>query len=105
MSERRVDGRAISWQARSRHLRDNIWRGRLGEADKSRPGGRLRLLEYSFGLFVVQIRGGLNDCVVSGLSIDQKNGELSLEWRDLFAQFFKEKKIAKDILTDAPVGP
>ena len=86
------------------HLRDNAGLGRLGEADKSRPGGRLRLFEHCSGLFVVQIRGGLNDFAVPGLSIDQKKGELSFEWRDLFARFFEEKKMAKGVLKDAPVG-
>ena len=104
MSLRHENGHTICRKALSQHLRDNVGLGRLGEADKSRPGGRLRLFKHSSGLFVVQIRGGLNDCVVPSLSIDQKNGELSLEWRDLFARFFEEKKMAKGILKDAPVG-
>jgi hypothetical protein len=95
----------VKWRrALFQHLRDNAGLGRMGEADKSKPGGRLRLFEHSFGLFVVQIRGGLNDCVVPSLSIDQQKGELSFEWRDLFARFFEEKKMAECVLKDAQVG-
>lgn len=93
------------WQrALFQHLRGNAGLGRMGEADKSRPGGRLRLFEQTSGLFIVQIRGGLNDCVVPGLSIDQKKGELSFEWRDLFARFFEEKKMAQCLLKDEQVA-
>ena len=104
MSWHHENGHALRLRDLSRHLRDNAGPARLGEADKSRPGGRLRLFENSAGLFVVQIRGGLSDCMVPGLSINQKNGKLSFEWRDLFARFFGEKKTAESILKDAPVG-
>ena len=104
MSLRQEHGDTIWRRALFQHLRDNAGLGRLGEADKSRPGGRLRLFEHSSGLFVIQIRGGLNDCVVPGLSIDQKKGELSFEWRDLFARFFEEKKMAEGVLKNSQVG-
>ena len=104
MSLRQEHGDANWRRALFQHLRDNAGLGRMGEADKSKPGGRLRLFEHSSGLFVVQIRRGLNDCVVPGLSIDQQKGELSFEWRDLFARFFEEKKMAECVLKDAQVG-
>lgn len=104
MSLRQEHGDAKWRCALFQHLRDNAGLGRMGEADRSKSGGRLRLFEHSSGLFVVQIRGGLNDCVVPGLSIDQQKGELSFEWRDLFARFFEEKKMVECVLKDAQVG-
>ncbi len=37
----------VKWRrALFQHLRDNAGLGRMGEADKSKPEGRLRLFEY-----------------------------------------------------------
>lgn len=56
------------------------------------------LIEHCTGLFVVQIRGGLNDCAVLALHIDATKCELSVDWRGLFAQFFNERRITEEIL-------
>lgn len=78
--------------------------GRLGEADRSRPGGRLRLFEKPAGLFVIQVRAGVGDCAISGLGIDTCKWELSFEWRDIFSQFFGEKRATDAVLNGAPVS-
>lgn len=78
--------------------------GRLGEADKSRPGGRVRLFENTVGLALAQIRGGLHDCTLPSLTIDRVKGAISLDWRDLFTRFFGEKRMIDRVLERAPMS-
>ena len=48
--------------------------------------------------FIVQIRGGLNDSVVSELRVDTENSEISFNWIGLFTHFFREEKVANEVL-------
>ena len=68
-----------------------------------RIGGRLRLIENSRGVFVVQVRGGLSDCAVPGLHIDRKKHKLSLEWKALFRHFFTQKRLQLETVKQDPV--
>lgn len=71
-----------------RHMREGGDLGPMGEADKYKPSERRRLFGHSEGwgppsypiqifepettegMFVIQVRAGLNDCAVPGLRID-----------------------------------
>ena len=82
----------------------------MGEADRFRPSERRRLFgelegwgppsypipifepKSTEGMFVIQVRAGLNDCAVPGLKIDQEKRELSFDWIGLFSRFFRERK-------------
>ena len=85
-------------------IQETAGQGRLGEADKSKPGNRMRLYEDNVGLFVVQIRGALDDGALPGLGINEKNLEVSIIWKELFARFFGEKKMIESVLENSPVG-
>lgn len=119
----RYPGRAVfsvrsknsSWNPRSldvstfkrktfERLRAEAGSGRLGEADKSVPGSRIRLFESPVRMFVVQVRGSVGDCALPALNIDAGKRELSCEWRDLFDRFFGERRITTTALNSAPVG-
>lgn len=78
--------------------------GRLGEADKSVPGSRLRLFESPVGMFAVQVRGIVGDCALPALDIDPSTQELSFNWKDLFSRIFGEQKVVTTVLHGAPVG-
>ena len=85
-------------------LRNEAGPGRLGEADKSVPGSRIRVFDSPVGMFVVQVRGSVGDCAVPVLNIDSSRHEVSFDWRDLFDQFFGEQKVVKAGLHDTLVG-
>ena len=85
-------------------MMDEAGPGRLGEADKSVPGSRIRLFESPVGMFVVQVRGSVGDCALPALNIDPSKHELSFEWRDLFNRFFGERKVATAVSNGAPVS-
>ena len=85
------------------NLQNKAGSGRLGEADRSMPSSRMRIIEATAGLFVVQIRGGLNDCATPALNIDFKNHEVSCDWKDLFTQYFQEKRVASLVLENEGV--
>ncbi len=86
------------------NLMDKAGPGRLGEADKSVPGSRIRLFESPVGMFVVQVRGSVGDCALPALNIDPSKHELSFEWRKLYNLFFGERKVATAVLQRAPVS-
>lgn len=93
-----------------RHMRERGDLGPMGEADKYKPSERRRLFGHSEGwgppsypiqifepettegMFVIQVRAGLNDCAVPGLRIDQEQREISLYWIGLFSRFFGERR-------------
>ncbi|KAF6232910.1 hypothetical protein HO173_008873 [Letharia columbiana] len=94
-----------------RHMREREGGlGPMGEADKYKPSERRRLFgqsdgwgppsypiqifepETTEGMFVIQVRAGLNDCAVPGLTIDQEQHEISLDWIGLFSRFFGERR-------------
>ena len=77
---------------------------RMGEADKTQPGSRVRLFENTAGLAVVQIRGGLHECTLPSLTIDRGKRAISLDWRDLFMRFFSEKRMEDRVLEHAAVS-
>ena len=85
-------------------LREGVGNNRLGEADKSVPGSRMRFFESPVGMFVVQIRGSVGDCALPALNIDVSRHELSFEWRNMFDRFFGARKVATALLDGAPVG-
>ena len=82
----------------------------MGEGDKYKPSDRRRVFGDSEswgppslpipifepmateGLFVVQVRAGLNDCAIPGLKIDQVKCEISFKWTELFDRMFSERK-------------
>ena len=68
------------------------------------PGRRVRLFDKTVGLSLVQIRGGLHDCALPSLIIDQTKREITLEWNNLFTRFFSEKRRTKSTLENAPVS-
>ena len=86
------------------NLMDQARPGRLGEADKSVPGSRIRLFESPVGMFVVQVRGSVGDCALPALNIDPSKHKLSFEWRNLYNLFFGERKVATAVLYGAPVS-
>ncbi|KAL9132583.1 MAG: hypothetical protein Q9175_006243 [Cornicularia normoerica] len=93
-----------------RHMREKGGLGPMGDADKYMPSERRRLFGESEGwgppsrpipifepvttegMFVIQVRAGLNDCAVPGLKIDQEEREISFDWTGLFSRFFCERK-------------
>lgn len=85
------------------NLRDKAGLGVGGVASQSQSKSRLRTIEHCTGLFVVQVRGGLNDCAVTRLHIHMKNREVSIEWKHLFGHFFREKRFTDAISRNAPV--
>ena len=87
-----------------RRLRDELGTGRLGEADKSVSGSRIRLFEPPGGMFLIQVRGSLGDCTLPALSIDHIGNELSFEWRDMFDRYFGQRKMITTVLLGAPVS-
>lgn len=94
-----------------RHMMEKGGLGPMGEADKYRPSERRRLFgesegqgmpnypvsilepERTEGIFVIQVRAGLNDCAVPGLKIDREAREVSLDWRLLYSRFFGERRL------------
>lgn len=48
------------------------------------------------GLFVTQVRGGMNDSAVLGFKVDQKRFEVSFEWRKILSHYFEEQRITDD---------
>ena len=95
---------AVSKRKIFERLRYEAGPGRLGEADKSVPGSRIRVFDSPVGMFVVQVRGSVSDCALPVLNIDSSRHEVSFEWRDLFDQFFGEQRAAKAVLYDALVS-
>ena len=97
-----------------RHMRERGGLGPMGEGDKYKPSemGRLfgeseRWGPQSFstpifepvateGMFVVQVRAGLNDCGIPGLKIDQEKREISFNWIELFERMFTERKALQE---------
>ena len=93
-----------------RHMREKGGLGPMGEGDKYKPSERRRLFGESEGwgppsfpipilepvategMFVVQVRAGLNDCAVPGLKIDQEKREISFNWIELFSRMFSERR-------------
>ena len=92
-----------------RHMREKGGLGPMGEGDKYRPSDRRRVFGESQGwgpprpipifepvategMFVVQVRAGLNDCAVPGLKIDQEKREISFNWIELFSRMFSERE-------------
>ena len=93
-----------------RHMREKGGLGPMGEADKYKPSDRRRIFGESEGwgqpsrpvpvfepkategMFVIQVRAGLNDCAVPGLRIDQNRHEISLDWMGLFSRFYGERR-------------
>ncbi len=86
-----------------RNLRNEAILGAGGLAKQTRPASRLRTIESSTGLFIIQVRGGLNDSAVTKLHIDVKNGEVSFEWKELFKHFFREKSFIAAVPETRPV--
>ncbi len=74
------------------------------EVDPSRSSNRLRLVEYARRIFIVQVRGGLNDCALPALQINHERHELSVDWKWLFGRFFARKKMIRTELEDALVS-
>ena len=97
--------RARQWEEFSKMLLARVGTGRLSEADRSVPGSRMRLYTCPPGLFVVQVRGSVCDCAIPSLNfnVNPLRLEVSFEWRDLFHQFFGERKIVGAVLDGAPV--
>lgn len=92
-----------------RHMREKGGLGPMGEADKYKPSDRRRIFRESDGrgppnlavlifepkategMFVIQVRAGLNDCAVPDLRIDEEKREISLNWIGLFSRFYGEQ--------------
>ena len=107
-------------RATFRCMREKGGLGGLGKADKYRPSDLSQIFSLvdeeiqepvpvfepvlTEGLFTIQIRGGMNDCAIPGLRINQDHQEVSLEWRDLFTRFFGEQKMMVDVLNNDPVS-
>ena len=75
----------------------------VADASQSQPASRLGTGERCTDLFMVQVRGGLNDCAVTNLQLHMMEDEISIEWKELFTEFFGEKDIVDKILKEAPV--
>ena len=73
--------------------------GRLGRINTSGPKSRLRMYDNTRGIFLTQVRGGLRDCAMPSLTIEPKKHKISVDWKDLFTQFFGEKNMAKETLS------
>ena len=94
-------------------MREKGGLGPMGIRDKYKPSDMLRLFgESEFwrpsidpirtfepktteGIFVIQVRAGLNDCAIPGLKIDQDQREVSLDWSGMFSHFFREREAAE----------
>ena len=72
-------------------LRDHVRSEGLDLTIDARPKGRMPIKARCADLFVIQVRGGLNDCAVPGLHVDPKNRQLSLDWKALFNLYFNDK--------------
>lgn len=81
------------------YVEEKLGTGRLGRIDGSGPRSRLRLYDDTAGLFLTQVRGGLRDCVMPGVTIEPKRHKISIDWKDLFTQYFSEKNVANKILS------
>lgn len=62
---------------------------------KSKLRSQLQTVERCSDIFIIQVRGGLSDCAVQDLHIDPKKHEISLDWRLLFREYFKEKHLTR----------
>ena len=100
-----TNNRGRRWDDIFRTLLARVGTGRLGDADRSISGSRMRLYESPPGLFVVQVRGSVCDCAIPSLNVnvDPLRHELSFEWRNLFHRFFGEWKTVRAVLDGAPV--
>lgn len=96
-----------------RHMREKGGPGPMGEADKYKPSERRRIFgelegwgpwsrpipvlepETTEGMFVIQVRAGLNDCAVPGLKIDQGKREISFDWVGLFSCFYGARRMVE----------
>ncbi len=112
-TNQRNDPERLYEDAIFRHMRERGGLGPMGIRDKYKPSDMLRLFgESDFrrpsidpirtfepktteGIFVIQVRAGLNDCAVPGLKIDQDKREVSLDWLGLMSHFFRERKAAE----------
>ena len=97
-----------------RHMREGGGLGPMGDGAKYKPTEMGRLLGASErwgpqnfstpifepvateGMFVVQVRAGLNDCAIPGLKINQKKREISFNWIELFDRMFSERKALQE---------
>lgn len=95
--------RGRQWDDMFKTLLARVGPGRLG--DRSVSGSRMRLYKCPPGLFVVQVRGSVCDCAIPSVNfnVEPLRLELSFEWRDLFHQFFGERKTVRAVLDGAPV--
>ena len=100
-----TNNRERQWDDISKSLLARLGTGKLDNADKSVPGSRMRLYACPPGLFVVQVRGSVSDCAIPSLNLNVNplRLEISFEWRDLFHQFFAERKMVRAALDIAPV--
>ena len=96
------------------HMRERGGLGPMGEGDKYKPSDRRRIfgrsegrglpsfpipefeLVATEGMFVVQVRAGLNDCAIPGLKINQAKREISFNWTELFERMFSERKALQE---------
>ena len=97
-----------------RHIREIRGPGPMGEGDKYKPSDMRRVLGGSEGrrrpsfpipkfepvategMFVVQVRAGLNDCAFPGLKINQAKREISFNWIELFERMLSERKALQE---------
>ena len=100
-----TNNRERQWDEVSKPLLARVGAGMLGDADRSVPGSRMCLYTCPPGLFVVQVRGSLCDCAIPSLNLNVNplRLEVSFEWKDLFHQFFGERKMIRAVLDAAPV--
>jgi hypothetical protein len=75
--------------------------GNLDEGDASKVARPEPLFENTVGRTLIQIRGGLHDCTLPSLIVEQEEDALSFEWKDLFTRYFGDKK---RILENEPVS-
>ena len=80
------------------NIRDAVRSPGLDGPSQIQRKGRLPTIDRCRGVFVTQIRGGLNDCAVPSLNIDLKKHELSIEWKALFSEFFHDKDRTKAVI-------
>ena len=79
------------------NLRDDLWAKESTEPTQFQHQGRIPTIKKCTGRFVVQIRGGLNDCAISGLHLDPKKHQLSLDWKALVKDFFCDKYLTREV--------
>ena len=58
----------------------------------------MSIKERCTGVFIIQVRGGLNDCAVPSLHVDPKKREVSLDWKALFNLYFSDKANRVDLV-------